>query len=158
MGHHFSSSDVEVITSNHSYTGMDGFGGVLEKKMFGVAAVRDGKVIPECLLGGKDNRESLYDYDSIKVNSTYKFFGAHVRYRSIKVEEAYLLHILYWSNFFHFMLELLPNMYHYKKTFLEKGCKIMVPTRNCLIDSCLEAFSIPDEMVINLKLKNYKKR
>lgn len=154
MGSHFSSSDVKVITSNHSYIGMDGSGGTLEKKMFSVAATKGGKVIPECLLGGEDNRESLYDYDSIEVDSTYEFFGAHLQYRNVKVEEAYLLHIQYWANFYHFMMELLPNMYYYKKTLLEKGCKIMVPTRNCLIDGCLEAFSIPDEMVINLKLKN----
>jgi len=138
MNNHFAASDVKIITSNHSHYIDTG-----EEKIFTVAAIKDGKVIPECLYGGFDNRKNLYDYDSIKVSEIYD--------NTLKVEEAYLLHILYWGNFFHFMTELLPSMYHYKKTLLDRGCKIIVPDRNRLINECLEILSIPDDMVITLK-------
>ena len=138
MNNHFVTSDVDIITSNHSHTTKCG-----EERIFAVAAIKDGGVIPECLYGGLDNRKNLYDYGSIKVSEIYD--------NNLKIEEAYLLHILYWGNFFHFMTELLPNMYHYKKTLLDKGCKIIVPDRNRLIDECLETLSIPDDMVITLK-------
>ena len=131
----------EVYCSIHSVGNTDG--GISN---FFLAALSNGEIIPECLFGGTNNRRHLYHPDKISIDKEYE--------HCIDIDQAYLLHILYWGNFYHFMLELFPNLYYYSKSLMSSGVKLIIPNANLLILELLDILNIPESLVIVGKPKS----
>jgi len=136
MNNSTSVNDVKVIVSNHTIKNSINGG----KANLAVAAIKDGVLIKESILGNENRL--FYDYGSFKLNNEYE--------TEIKVEKACFIYHMWHRNFFHFMTELFPNIYYYKNNLLNKGYKLFLSKRNKLIDECLNVFSIPADMVIEL--------
>jgi hypothetical protein len=128
----------EVYCSIHSVANADG--GISN---FVLAALSNGEVIPECFFAGPNNRTNLYSEDSININTSYS--------QKIAIDKGYLLHIVYWGNFYHFMIEFFPNLYYYSKNLMQHDVKVILPARNMLIDDLLQILNIPDELVVTLE-------
>tara|TARA_R110000765_G_scaffold355323_1_gene445501 strand:- start:723 stop:1739 length:1017 start_codon:yes stop_codon:yes gene_type:complete len=107
---------------------------------FVLAALSNGEVIPECFFGGTNNRTHLYYHDKISIDKEHE--------HSIDIDQAYLSHIVYWGNFYHFMLELFPNLYYYSKNLMSSGVKLIIPDTNLLILELLDVLNIPESLVI----------
>ncbi len=131
----------EVYCSIHSVGNTDG--GISN---FFLAALSNGEIIPECLFGGTNNRRHLYHPDKISIDKEYE--------HCIDIDQAYLLHILYWGNFYHFMLELFPNLYYYSKNLMSSGVKLIIPATNLLMSELLDILNIPESLVIVGKPKS----
>jgi capsular polysaccharide biosynthesis protein len=136
MGKSISVNDVKVIVSDHKIKNSINGG----ENILAVAAIKDGVLIKESVLGSKSRL--FYDYDSFELNDEHT--------AEIKVEKAYFAYHMWHRNFFHFMTELFPNIYYYKTNLLDKGYKLILARRNNLIDECLKIMSIPDDAVIQL--------
>ena len=134
----------EVYCSVHSVANTGG--GI---SSFVLAALANGEIIPECFFGGTENRTHLYHHDKISIDKEYE--------HSIDVDQAYLLHIVYWGNFYHFMLELFPNLYYYSKNLMGSGVKLIIPDTNLLILELLDILNIPESLIIVGKPKSLYK-
>jgi len=131
-------NNVDIYTSIHSVESRDE-----NKTIFNIAPLYKGKIIPECFFGGPNNRANLYSEDSININTSYS--------QKMAIDKGYLLHIVYWGNFFHFMIELFPNLYYYSKNLMQYDVKVILPARNILIDDLLQILNIPEELVVTLE-------
>ncbi|MCG8652684.1 MAG: glycosyltransferase family 61 protein [Pirellulales bacterium] len=114
------------------------YGGIAETHVLALTA--QGKLIEDCFFGGIDRRH-WFDNVNPRLDGLTE----------VKIPRAYLLHIKWWRNFFHFMMELFPNMHYFSQQLMDTGCLLMVPELNKVISECLEICGIPSERVLVMR-------
>ena len=105
-----------------------------------LALTKDNEVIEELHLGR--DRSLLYTEIIPNIQETNKNYF---------IEKTYIVYGSWSSSFYHFVMELLPNIHYYKQNLLPLGYKIIVPPYNNVIAESLKLYDIPQEAIIYLE-------
>ena len=138
---HFLINDIRIISTDYNNTHKMLCSQVKQYKNIDILALtKDNEVIEELHLGKE--RSLIYTEIIPNIQETNKNYF---------IEKTYIVYGSWSSSFYHFVMELLPNIHYYKQNLLPLGYKIIVPPYNNVIAESLKLYDIPQEAIIYLE-------
>ena len=138
---HFLINDIRIISTDYNNTHKMLCSQVKQYKNIDILALtKDNEAIEELHLGKE--RSLLYTEIIPNIQETNKNYF---------IEKTYIVYGSWSSSFYHFVMELLPNIHYYKQNLLPLGYKIIVPPYNNVIAESLKLYDIPQEAIIYLE-------
>ena len=138
---HFLINDIRIISTDYNGRHKMLCSQVKQYRNIDILTLtKDNEVIEELHLG----KERSFRYTEIipNIQETNKNYF---------IEKTYIVYGSWSSSFYHFVMELLPNIHYYKQNLLPLGYKIIVPPYNNVIAESLKLYDIPQEAIIYLE-------
>ena len=138
---HFLINDIRIISTDYNNRHKMLCSQVKQYKNIDILALtKDNEAIEELHLGR--DRSFLYREIIPNIQETNKNYF---------IEKTYVVYGSWSSSFYHFVMELLPNIYYYKQNLLPLGYKIIVPPYNNVIAESLKLYDIPEDKIIYIE-------